>query len=129
MNSESQSEAELLAFVKATIRSISALELIIYLRRQRQHSFGVGKLVSELRSSELVISQSLDQLVRAGLAIGGPESGYCYQQSSQQVDALCQQLEIEYARKPVKIISAILDAPNEKLRIFSDAFRLSEKKK
>jgi len=128
VNSESQSEAEILAFVRATIRSISALELVIYLRGQRQRGFSIGELVRELRSSELAIGQALEQLMRVDLVMGGSESGYRYQQSSKQLDALCQQLETEYARKPVKVIGAILEAPDEKLRIFADAFRLSGKK-
>lgn len=128
MNSESQSEAEILAFAAAAVQSISALELVIHLRGQRHRSFSIGELVRELHSSELAIGQALKHLMRADLVTGGSESGYRYQQGSKQLDVLCQRLEIEYARKPVKVIGAILGAQNEKLRVFADAFRLSGKK-
>jgi hypothetical protein len=122
---EIDSEDEILAFVRAAINSVCALELLILLRRDRKRAWPLDGIVRELRSSELAVTQALDHLTKYGLVVEVPEFGYSYRQASTQLDVLCEQLEFEYAHKPVTVIRAILDAPNEKLRIFADAFRLS----
>jgi predicted DNA-binding transcriptional regulator len=125
---EDYSENDLISFVQAAVGSVCALELLIYLRRERDKSFRADELVREMRSSELAVGQALDGLMQSGLVVEIPQVGYRYQQSSAQLDLICQRLETEYARKPVTIIRTILAAPNEKLRIFADAFRFSGKR-
>jgi biotin operon repressor len=126
---ESDTEDDTVAFVRAAINSVCALELLILLRRERLRSFRPNQLVRELRSSQLAVAQALDHLTKSGLIEEVPEAGYRYQQVSAKLDAICERLESDYARKPVKIIRAILEAPDEKLRTFADAFRLSGKSK
>ena len=129
MGQESNSDADIVAFVRAAISSVCALELLILLRRERQQCFRADQVVRELRSSQLAVAQALEHLTKAGLIEELPGTGYRYQQVSVQLDAICDRLESLYARKPVMIVRAILDAPNEKLRTFADAFRLSGKTK
>ncbi len=129
MGRDSDSEDDTVAFVQTAIGSVCALELLILLRRQRQRCFGAAALVRELRSSELAIAQALDRLIKSGLIEEIPGSGFRYQQVSARLDAICDRLESDYARKPVKIVRAILEAPDEKLRTFADAFRLTGKTK
>lgn len=115
------------AFARVAIGSISALELLVLLRRRPQQCYQLVELVRELRSSELAVAQALEHLAKSGLIEELPGASYRYQQVSAQLDAICDRLESLYARKPVMIVRAILDAPNEKLRTFADAFRLSGK--
>ena len=75
------------------------------------------------------VAQALDNLMRTGLVEEIAGEGYRYQQRSALLDAVSERLELLYRQKPVRVIRAILDAPNEKLRILADAFRLSEKGK
>lgn len=117
------------AFARTAIGSISALELLILLRHDRQKPYRVFELVRELRSSELAVSQALDHLIQFGLVAGTLDSGYYYQQGSAQLDAFCERVEAIYARKPVSLIRTLLDAPDEKLRQFADAFRIAAKEK
>jgi biotin operon repressor len=126
---DSDSEDDTEVFVRAAINSVCALEMLILLRRERQRCFGADQLVRELRSSRLAVAQALEHLTKSGLIEETPGDGHRYQQVSVQLDAVCDRLESLYARKPVKIVRAILDAPNEKLRTFADAFRLSGKTK
>ncbi len=126
---DGDSDSDIVAFVRAAISSVCALELLILLRRERQQSIRLDRLVRELRSSELAVAQALEHLAKSGLIEELPGASYRYQQVSAQLDAICDRLESLYARKPVMIVRAILDAPNEKLRTFSDAFRLSGKTK
>jgi biotin operon repressor len=121
-------EDETISFVRAAISSVCALELLILLRHERERSWRRDELVRELRSSKVAVAQALENLTKSGLVVESPESRYRYQQGSVQLDAICERLETEYARKPMTIIRAILEAPDEKLRMFADAFRLSGKK-
>lgn len=126
---QGDSEDDTVAFVQTAINSVCALELLILLRRERQRVFRADQLVRELRSSELAVAQALEHLAKSSLIEEIPGSGYRYQQVSAQLDAICDRLESDYAHKPVKIVRAILEAPDEKLRTFADAFRLSGKTK
>ncbi len=111
------------------IGSICALELLILLRRERQRRYRMAELVRELRSSELAVGQALSHLIKFELAAGTPGAGYHYQQGSEQLDAICEQVEAVYVRKLVSLIRALLQAPDEKLREFADAFRIALKEK
>jgi DNA-binding IclR family transcriptional regulator len=125
---EDFSDDELLLFARAAVGSVSALELLILLRRGQPRPYSMDELVRELRSSPLAMTHGLDHLIEFGLVERLPD-GFRYRREAAELDVMCERLEQEYARKPVAIIRAILDAPNEKLRQFADAFRLSEKNK
>ena len=115
--------------MRTAIPSVCALELLVLLRGGRPGCRAAHELVRELRSSEIAVAQALDNLMRTGLVEEIAAEGYRYRQSSGQLDVLCERLELLYRQKPVTVIHAVLDAPNEKLRILADAFRLSEKGK
>jgi hypothetical protein len=127
--SDTDTDEDATAFARTAIGSVSALELLILLRRQRHGRYRVGELVRELRSSRLAVGQALDRLLQFRLVVGSPDTGYHYQQGSAQLDAICERVEAVYARKPVGLIRALLDAPDEKLRQFADAFRIAPKEK
>ncbi|HVU42051.1 MAG TPA: hypothetical protein VHD86_13460 [Xanthobacteraceae bacterium] len=129
MAGNSDTDDDATAFARTAIGSISALELLILLRRERQSHYHVAELVRELRSSQLAVGQALDHLIKFGLVAGTAEAGYHYQQGSEQLDAICERVEAVYARTPVSLIRALLDAPDEKLRQFADAFRIAPKEK
>lgn len=127
MPSDTDSDEDATAFARTAIGSVSALELLILLRHERHRRYRVAELVRELRSSELAIGQALDHLIKSGLVAGTPDGGYHYQQGSASLDAICERVEAVYARKPVSLIRALLDAPEEKLRQLADAFRIAPK--
>ncbi len=129
MAGNTDTDEDATAFARAAIGSVSALELLILLRRERQNRYRVTELVRELRSSQLAVEQALDHLINFGLVAGTADSGYHYQQGSAQFDAICESVQAVYARKPVSLIRAILDTPDEKLRRFADAFRIAPKEK
>jgi len=123
------SDDDAISFARSAIGSVSALELLILLRRGRDKPHPFAELVREQRSSELVVSRALEQLMKFGLVEERPESGYQYQTRSAQLDLLCERVESVYAHMPVTLIRAILEAPDEKLRVFAQAFLLSGKDK
>jgi hypothetical protein len=120
-------EDEIFSFASNRIRSVWALELVLLLRRDRGRSWAVADLVRELRSSEAVIVPSLDALKSEGLVEGASNEGFRYSPANEELDAACSELAKLYASRPMALAKAIMKTPNEKLSIFSNAFRLRDK--
>lgn len=119
-------EEEILRFVSATVKSIWALELLLLMRRQSARAWRTDELVTELRASTVVVREALASLGGSGL-IATDEAGlFCYRPASGQLDSFVESTQGLYSNKPMAIINAIASAPNEKLRIFAEAFRLKE---
>jgi hypothetical protein len=118
-------DEEVLAFVQASIPSVWALELLLLLRRDPKKEWHVDALVRELRSTATVVQDSLPALQSAGLVVG-EEGVYRYQPASPALDAIVSETAKVYAIKPTAVIRAIVTAPNDKLRVFANSFRLKE---
>ena len=118
-------EEEIYAFVRDSIGSVWALELLLLLRRADDRIWSSAELVRELRSSDTAVTDCLTKLVDLGI-VSSAEAGYRYQPSSSKVAHSVDELQKLYAAKPISVMKAIMTAPNEKLRIFSNAFRLKD---
>lgn len=118
-------DEEIFAFVRTSVRSVWALELLLLLRRDPARSWHPDDLVRELRSSPAIVHEELAALCAAGLC-GHAEGRYRYQPATAAQDALAAALQDTYAARPMAVVKAIMSAPNEKLRIFSDAFKLRD---
>jgi hypothetical protein len=118
-------EEEIYAFVRQSIGSVWALELLLLLQRSRARVWHADELVRELRSSQTIVEVALTQLQAGGL-VTQSESGYFYQPASSDLERLADGLQRVYAAKPISVVKAIMTAPNDKLRIFSDAFKLKD---
>ena len=79
-----------------------------------------------MRSSEIVVAQSIDRLVAAGLALTQKDGTVRYGPASAEQDALVKELADEYSKKPAAIRRLIIQNPVEKLRTFADAFKLKD---
>jgi hypothetical protein len=119
-------EDEIFSFACNRIRSAWALELLLLLRQNRARAWTVSELVREMRSSEAVIGPCLDALKSEGLATGAAAEGFRYAPASEELDAICGELAKLYASRPMALAKAIMKAPNEKLSIFSNAFKLKD---
>ena len=118
------SEDDILNFAASAIGSIWALELLLLFKQEARNWSG-AELVRQLRGSEAVITQALDRLHGVGL-IAGDGGRYRYHPASLEVGSLADALESLYRSKPVTVVSAIANAPQRKLQILSDAFRLKK---
>jgi hypothetical protein len=120
------SEADILEFAGASFRSVWALELLLMLRRSRDRSWEASDLLKELRSSQVVVIEGLNNLVVAGLVVQDEDGRYRYNASGRLgeiIDALAQL----YALKPAAVMRQIVNSPsNAKLQILSDAFRIKD---
>jgi hypothetical protein len=118
-------DEEIFAFVRTSVRSVWALELLLLLRRDPQRAWRSDELVRELRSSPAIVQEELTALRTARL-VGEADGCFRYQPLAPALDALVNGLQTAYAARPMAVVKAIMAAPNDKLRIFSDAFRLKD---
>ena len=118
--------ADLAAFIQTAIKSVWALELLLLLRRDAAKRWSIDALIQELRASTAVVVAGLAALSAAGLAEES-DSRFRYRAATPELDALAQRLEQTYAQFPIAVTNAILAAPDDKMRIFADAFRLKKK--
>lgn len=119
------SEAEILEFAGASFRSVWALELLLMLRRTRNRNWGASEILKELRSSQVVVVEALNNLIAAGLVIEEDCARYRYNASGRLEEAISD-LDRLYELKPAVVMRQIVNSPNTKLQILSDAFRIKD---
>lgn len=117
---------DVLAFIGASISSVWALELLLLLKREPRRAWTADGLIRELRSSPVVIDEALKSLQGAGLVLQDGKASYRYQAASLRLDELVSKIEEIYAAKPMTVIKAVVATPTDKLRAFSDAFKLKD---
>ena len=118
-------EDEVLSFVATSLRSVWALEVAMLLRRERAKAWTMDDIVRETRSSQTASADALTALKAAGF-ITEEGGSYRYWPATPTLETLAAEIEALYAKKPATVIKAILAAPHDKLRIFSDAFKLKD---
>ncbi len=120
-------EDEVLAFIQRSIKSVWALELLLLLRRERDRAWPTAELVRELRSSDAAVTEAAAGLKSAGFLTTEGGELVRYWPASPELDRIAGEIETIYAAKPIAVVKGIMSAPNEKLRIFADAFKLKDK--
>lgn len=118
-------EEQVLAYVGAVIKSVWMLETLLLLRRSGR-AWREADLVREMRASTKVIDDVIDALTLAGLASVEKEGEVRFAPLTPVLENFAASLETLYRTKPVEVLKAIAMTPNEKLRLFSNAFRLKE---
>ena len=118
---------DLLSFIRASIRSTWALELLLLMRKQSPRAATPEELVLALRATPSLVSTCLDQLQTAGLLVREETGTWRYAPAAPALDQLVGQLEATYAERPVTVINAIMATPTDRLRSFADAFRFPKK--
>lgn len=120
MNSRDEVEE----FVRASFRSVWALELLCLMRKSRDRSLSHREMVDVLRASDFVISQSLDNLSAMGLVSRDTDGSARYCPAHADADRLVEQTEELYAKSPNAVRRIIASASNPGLTAFANAFRL-----
>lgn len=119
-------EQDALDFVRVSLGSIWALELLALLGREPERSWPLDRIIHESRSSSRAVNQAIVLLERAGLVAMTAPHEYRYQPVNPDLDAIGELVQKIYATKPSTIIAAIFESPNEQLRTFADAFKFKE---
>ena len=120
------SEEEVLAFIRAHIGSVYTLELLLQLKQSTGRVWQSGELVRELRSSRTAVADALGRLIQAGLVTEDPTGCYFFAPASPEREQLAAEVEKVYTSKPISVVKAIMSVPTDKLRAFSDAFKIKE---
>jgi len=120
------SEEEVLAFVHSELGSVWALELLIFLQNNPDNTFRLEELVLRLRSSSLAIAQGLARLKDNGFAEEAADGTYHFAPRSPRHLQMATAIQSISVEKPMTLIKAIAEIPNNQLRNFSDAFKIRD---
>jgi hypothetical protein len=113
-------------FIRSSFRSVWSLELLLYLKRESDRAWSAEELVAALRGSDLIVAQSLDYLLAAGLISIDQDGCARYQPASVHLESLVSQTEALYARSPDAVRRMIISAGHGGLSAFADAFRIGK---
>jgi hypothetical protein len=116
-------DPDLLAFIRASVPSVWALELLLLIKQDSGRAWQVEPLVQEMRASTPAVAHGLTAFEAAGLVQHDGAGNYRYAPAGSALARLADQLEAAYRERPGAIVKAILSSPNEKLQSFADAFR------
>lgn len=123
--SEVLTEDEVLEFICANIGSVYTLEVLLVMKRDRHRGWDAPGLIHELRSSGTAVAEALNRLRQAGLV--AENSGlYAFKPDSPDRELIAEEIERLYSARPIGVVKAIMSAPDDKLRAFSDAFKIKE---
>jgi hypothetical protein len=118
------SRAEIAGFIRATFRSVWALELLCLLRQNRDRALSHAEMLAGLRGSDLVVTQSIGALEAAGLVLAEAEGSARYAPASDELDGFVVEAEALYGSSPDAVRRMIVEAANPGITAFADAFRL-----
>lgn len=122
-------DTKLLAFIRSSIPSIWALELLLLLRRAEPGALTRDELVRLLRATPTLIDRLLGQFTLAGLITRDENDAYRFQCATAESESLCEALALASEERPLALRDAIISAPNNKLRDLADAFRFNDTNK
>lgn len=112
------------SFIGNSFRSVWALEVLRFLTEHPDASFTAEELITSLRISDAVVSQSVENLSAAGLVVENSEGRVALHRGSPEQARLLQ-LAIEFYRKsPDKVRRLIVAQSSPGVTAFADAFKL-----
>jgi hypothetical protein len=112
------------SFIGNSFRSVWALEVLQYLVDNPQSSFSAGELITALRVSDAVVSQSVENLSIAGLAVVDNQGrGALHHGREGQAQLVKAAIEL-YRKSPDKVRRLIVAQASPGVTAFADAFKL-----
>ena len=118
-----QVEKDVSEFLRSTFRSIWSLELLFLLADDATRCWSNPELVAALRASELVVSQSVDNLTAAGLVVPEPAECVRYGPLSTALHQQVLAVRTLYMRSPHAVRRMIVRAQPGSIAAFADAFK------
>jgi len=115
---------DLHAFIRATFRSVWAIELLCHLRARRAEALAPDEIVAALRASNLIVEQGLADLIAAGLVVTEASGLMRYAPANPHLEHLAAEAEALYARSPDAVRRMIVASANPGISAFADAFKL-----
>jgi hypothetical protein len=115
---------QLESFIGNSFRSVWALEVLQYLAANPAARFTADELITALRISDAVVSQSVENLSAAGLTVVDNEGRVAlHQGNSEQAHLIAAAIEF-YQKSPDKVRRLIVAQASPGVTAFADAFKL-----
>ena len=115
---------ELKDFITGHVHSVIRLEVLLLVTEDRDRAWTAAVVDRKLNLSPPSAKAHLDELVSQGLLVLDEEKRYRYHPSSDQLNKMVSQLSNAYATQRVAILTMIFANPGDKVRLFSEAFRM-----
>ena len=116
---------ELHRFIAEAIDSVESLEILLLLRRSPDTFWASTAVAQQLGLSQAVADARLRNLQKGELVVSGSATGaFAYAVKSAERHALVDRLALAYAEQRIHVINTIYSENLERLRAFSNAFRL-----
>jgi hypothetical protein len=117
-------QASLESFIGNSFRSVWALDVLQYLAASPAAKFSADELIAALRISDAVVSQSVDNLSAAGLAVVDREGRVALHEGNSVQAGLIDAAIDFYRKSPDKVRRMIVVQASPGLTAFADAFKL-----
>lgn len=112
------------SFIATSFRSVWALEVLRFLAEHQEASFSAQEIITQLRVSDAVVSQSVENLSAAGLVVVHGDGRVALHEGPPE-QARQVQSAIEFYRKsPDKVRRLIVAQSSPGVTAFADAFKL-----
>jgi hypothetical protein len=112
------------SFIANSFRSVWALEVLHFLADHPGASFSAEELISAMRVSDAVVSQSVENLAAAGLAMVHGDGKVSFHQGSAEQATLVRAAIDFYQKSPDKVRRLIVAQTSPGVTAFADAFKL-----
>jgi hypothetical protein len=117
-------QAHLESFIANSFRSVWALDLMTHLAAHPGKFHAPEELVAALRASDAVVSQGVQNLAAAGLAVIDDEGRVAFHEGTAEQAALVKGAIDFYGRSPDKVRRLIVAQRAPGVTAFADAFKL-----
>jgi hypothetical protein len=112
------------SFIGNSFRSVWALEVLQYLVAHPSAAFSAEDLITALRVSDAVVSQSVENLVAAGLAVVDSHGRVAVHEGNPEQAGLLKAAIDFYQKSPDKVRRLIVAQASPGVTAFADAFKL-----
>ena len=120
--------ADVRSFIQACIPDVDAAELLLFVARERPQAHSLRKLTAQLKHAELTeaaVERYLSGFVQCGL-FEREADAYRFAPSASQYDAVVRELGRLFNEQPVTLVRMIYAPKDDRLRAFSDAFKIKK---
>jgi hypothetical protein len=119
---------EVQQFMHTYINSVEQLEILLLLRSAHTEDWSARRVSEALRTNERSAANRLADLAARGILVATGESPilYRYAPTPDSLNNTISTLATLYVHFRFRIIEAIFAKPNDYVRVYADAFRISK---
>jgi hypothetical protein len=113
-------------FIRANVRTIWALEMLLLLCRNQGRPWTPDELNRELRGSIGLVHDILGKFEQAGLVKREADDLYRWAPSTAESQKAGEELVSTYLSHPFSVIKAITEGQTERIQTLADAFKIKK---